>query len=351
MFRRFHEERRFYGLGDSAEKVGLAREGWPAHIMSENKWEHGTVTRPIYKYIGPDNIDKIFLGDGNLTLKYSAPKDFNDPYELFLAANFNMDPEDLAVYAEAIGELPQLPTTCSSKSPIVVPMWAHYAQNHEGFVLEFDEDVLQSAFPNSSFGDVDYSDQPKHDFSDLIQRINHIAKPRYTYLLHRGVFQAAYFTKTACWAYEEERRMIVPMDAVRQIGSMMLLDLPASSVSKIICGARATEDTKNKLRNLAETLACNLFELSIGKSSAVPFLKSENVPYVFAEDGVTEADFYCEECLEPTVKGHDRCSWCSIEDAQRDYAASRNPYRILDHHGILEQYIATMDQAGRRPRR
>ncbi|MGO7863346.1 hypothetical protein ELH26_37190 [Rhizobium leguminosarum] len=72
------------------------------------------MSKKLYKYIGPDHIDKIFSSHEEVTLKCSQPRDFNDPYELFLTTDFNIDPESLAVYAEAVGELPQLPTTCFS---------------------------------------------------------------------------------------------------------------------------------------------------------------------------------------------------------------------------------------------
>jgi hypothetical protein len=87
-------------------------------------------SKKIYKYIGPEHIDKIFHSPDVVTLKCSLPKEFNDPYELFRRIDFNERPDALAYYADAIGELPQLPTTCFSRSPAVIPMWAHYAQNH-----------------------------------------------------------------------------------------------------------------------------------------------------------------------------------------------------------------------------
>jgi hypothetical protein len=79
----------------------------------------------IYKYLGHEVIDKLFQSPDNVTFKCSLPKDFNDPYELFLTIDFKEEPELLAFYADAIGELPQYPTTCFSRSPAVIPMWAH----------------------------------------------------------------------------------------------------------------------------------------------------------------------------------------------------------------------------------
>ena len=100
------------------------------------------MSKYIYKYVGSSYLDKIFMTKEHITLKCSYPKDFNDPYELFLTIDFNERPEVLAFYADAVGELPQLHTTCFSRSPAVLPMWAHYAQNLQGLCIEFDEKLL-----------------------------------------------------------------------------------------------------------------------------------------------------------------------------------------------------------------
>jgi hypothetical protein len=87
------------------------------------------MSNKIYKYVGSSNLNNVLASAEQVTLKCSYPKDFNDPYELFLTINFNEKPDALAFYSEVIGDLPQLPTTCFSRSPSVIPMWAHYAQN------------------------------------------------------------------------------------------------------------------------------------------------------------------------------------------------------------------------------
>src|SRR5690606_19162845 len=145
--------------------------------------------KPIYKYLSPD-IAKLVLTPDGPVFKCSYPKDFNDPYELFLTINFNERPDALAFYQEVIGELPQQPTTCFANSPAITPMWAHYGRNLEGVVVQVDEQCLSSHFENSSFGDVDYRDGPADELTDLLYRALVIGKPRYTYMLRQGVFSA-----------------------------------------------------------------------------------------------------------------------------------------------------------------
>jgi hypothetical protein len=258
-------------------------------------------SKKIYKYIGPEHFEKVFHSSDVFTLKCSLPKEFNDPYELFLTIDFNERPDALAYYADAIGELPQLPTTCFSRSPVVIPMWAHYAQNHQGFAVEFSEDGLVKAFPESGFGDVSYSDAPRQDLSDILYRAYEIGKPRYTYFLQRGVFNAAYFTKASCWSYEQERRMIVPESDTRQAGPLTLLDAPNDCIASIICGPRASEQTKLALIKKAEEIDCRYFELRIGKSSATPyFVSTDGQPFSFDLAEIAQATNIARRAKSPS---------------------------------------------------
>lgn len=306
----------------------------------------------LYKYLPEDVIDKVFTKDIQVTLKFSKPKDFNDPYELFLAADFGGDPEMLACYAEAIGELPQYPTTCFSRSPTVIPMWAHYGYNHKGFVIEFSEETILEGFPEAQFDSIDYRDGPAHDFSELVARVLHIGKPRYTHILREAVLSTAYFTKSECWSYEKERRMVVSNDDVRVSGDLMLMNIPGACISSIICGARSTHETKNRLKEIAHIFSANFYEIRIGRTSSVPYMVDlEEISYSFIDDKIVRNKNYCISCSEPTKEDEEECTWCQITDETRREVAMRNPYRILDHYGALEGYIAEMSAIGRAARR
>lgn len=306
------------------------------------------MSNSLYKYVGASYLDKVFSDAGHTTIKCSYPKDFNDPYALFLNIDFKEEPDALAFYQEAIGNLPQLPTTCFSRSPAIVPMWAHYAQNSKGVVVELDEDALVVAFPESGFGDIDYQDKPHDGLTDTLHRAHQIGKPRYVFLLNRGVFSAAYFTKTTSWAYELERRMLVRDSEIRRDGNLLLADVPRNCISSLIVGPRASDDTKRIVRDRSEELGCRYFEMRIGRSSANPFfLDRSGLPHTFDGSQLIESAQYCRTCQEPLAHEGEECSWCRIEDSHRNEAASRHPYRMLHHHGMLQSYIQDMDAIGR----
>lgn len=297
----------------------------------------------LYKYIGPATLDKVFSEPDHFTMKCSRPKTFNDPYELFLTLDFHERPEALAYYADVVGDLPQIPTTCFSRSPAVVPMWAHYAQNHEGFVIELNEEKMATTFPESGFGDVDYMDAPREGLRDMLYRAFEIQKPRYVHFLRKGVFSSAYYTKTTCWSYENERRMLVGEKEVRMTGDLILMDVPNGCMTSIIAGPRASIELQERLRAKAAEIGCNFLQIKIGRSSAVPYFHGANgACYVFENGALRTAGNVCHKCKEPCAADVNECSWCQIDDSHRVDAARRNPYRMMAHYGLLESYIQSV---------
>lgn len=254
----------------------------------------------LYKYVGSSYLDRVLDSTEHVTLKCSCPEAFNDPYELFLTVDFNDDPEILAFYADVIGDLPQIPTTCFSRSPIVVPMWAHYAEEFRGFVIEFNESKMAEFFPKSDFGDVDYRDKPDGELSDLLHTAYERKKFRHSALLDRGVFSAAYYTKATCWKYEKEKRMIVRNQETRTDEDLILFDVPKECVTGLICGPRASTETVGAVREKADQLCCRYLDLKIGKTSVVPFFQdSDGQTLNFSGSTIRTSKYSCGSCGEP----------------------------------------------------
>jgi len=301
----------------------------------------------LYKYFSPDIINKVFSIDKYATFKCNYPKDFNDPYELFLTIDYYERPEMLAYYSEVIGELPQIPTTCFSISPSIIPMWSHYAQNLQGFVIEIDEEKLALHFPKSNFGNVDYQDKPTDSVKESLYRAYGTLKGRHLYFLRQEVFGTAYFTKSKCWSYELERRMVINPEETRNSNGLMLIDIPIECISALICGPRTNAETRQLLNEAAKNINCSYFEMKIGRSSSTPFfIDSTGTSYVFVEGALSEPLKYCANCKEPLYTDAKKCSWCMIGESHKVAAAERNTFRIYDQFGLLEQYIASMENIG-----
>lgn len=301
--------------------------------------------RKLYKYVGPETVSKVFAGERFCSLKCSYPKDFNDPYELFLTIDFNQEPDVLAYYAETIGSIPQYPTTCFSISPAVMPMWGHYAQNAQGLVVEIDEEELRAAFKDARVDDVRYQDHPDSGLLDLLHRAANLLKPRYLHFFQQGVLNAAYFTKSLCWSYERERRLVVANKDVIHLGEHMLLQVPVECVSALIVGPRADLEAKKGIHALADRISCEFYEMGLGRSSATPyFVSASDEPFLHADGNIRKALTFCSKCKEPTGNGVAKCSWCGITGDHREEAAAKNTYRLLESIGLLDKYIEGLDK-------
>lgn len=126
------------------------------------------------------------------------------------------------------------------------PMWAHYAANHTGFVIEFDE---SDEFFNRRRG-------PEDEFFHL-RKVNYCI-PMPVADLTEMDGQRILASKSPEWSYENEWRMLIPVKFAtrvveRQPDSVYLVTFPSSAVKSVILGAHATADLETALRELLNT--------------------------------------------------------------------------------------------------
>jgi hypothetical protein len=305
------------------------------------------MSNKLYKYIGPKILEISTAQKGIIGFKCSFPKDYNDPYELFLSIDAGLEPELLAFYKESVGEVPQLPTTCFSKSPVVVPMWAHYGHSSRGFVIEVDEDKLNKYFDDVSIENVTYTDRANEEIASQLMYAFGTCKPRHTFFFHKLVMASAYFSKQSCWNYEQERRVIVPKKYIEDVGENMIFPVPTECISSIIAGARVENEYLDKAKAISNLIGCTLYEGYIGISHPEIYLKDEDSKVcIFDGEAIVKAAKICQTCFEPLYQNDTEkkvCSWCSITEAHEKNAAGSNPYRVLQHAGILESHIKGME--------
>lgn len=302
----------------------------------------------IFKYVSESVIGHVFNRDGHVGIKCSLPQDYNDPYELFLGIDLEQGSELLATYSEVVGEVPSQLTTCFSKSPVVAPMWAHYADNHRGCVIGFDVTALQDVFPDLLVRDIAYREGPHEGLVRFTQMAAHRKKPRDAMALQHAVTYESYFSKYLEWSYEQEVRAVNFEAYVEDIGGHKVLFVPAPCVAVVIAGAKSTDTTKASLREAATELDAHFYGETIGRSFPTPYLVDEaDQARIFADGGIAVPAGTCAECGEPLRAAGKLCPWCAIDDADRLNAAGNNPFRILDGHGLLEDYFKNFP---RRPR-
>jgi hypothetical protein len=302
----------------------------------------------IFKYFSEINLDHVLARDDHVGIKCAFPQDYNDPYELFLGIDLDQGSELLATYSEVVQKVPSQLTTCFSKSPVVAPMWAHYANNHRGFVIGFDVTLFQEAFPHLLVREVSYLEQPSEDLVRFTEMAARRRKPRDAMFLREAVRYHSYFSKYQEWSYEQEVRAVNFEDYIEDVGDQKILYVPKKCIAAIVAGAKSADKTKAALSEAAAKLGADFYDEKIGRSFPTPYLvASTGTASVFTKGEIVAPKGTCKECSEPLKSNGERCAWCSIDDAERFNAAKNNPLRMLDNHGLLDGDI---DSFPRRPR-
>jgi len=132
-----------------------------------------------------------------------------------------------------------------TETPSNLLMWSHYADQHRGMVIEFDE-------AHMTFNE---RRMPGDDLRYLRKVIYSDARPIVT--LENFGFEQFVLTKSTEWAYEKEWRITKTTgDASETIPDspydICLFELPASAIKRVILGARVTGAEINTIR---ETLS------------------------------------------------------------------------------------------------
>jgi hypothetical protein len=127
-----------------------------------------------------------------------------------------------------------------TESPDNLLMWAHYADNHRGMIVEFDGN---DAFFNRKRTDGD-------EFYHLRKVVYASARPRGN-LVEMGI-QEFLLTKSSDWAYEQEWRILAPLtEATRVVPhsefDVHLFPLPPACVKSVIFGARMSDNDKSTI--------------------------------------------------------------------------------------------------------
>lgn len=133
------------------------------------------------------------------------------------------------------------------------PMWAHYADNHQGFVVAFDTDH-------------EWFTQRKDGKKNRLQKVTYfdgmVEEPL------ENVY-AAFMSKTIDWAYEREWRLyaaVNQVDATYGSGDdpVHVVNFPADAVQRVIVGSRATPET---IENIRSVLKMNYPHASLTKAT------------------------------------------------------------------------------------
>ena len=237
----------------------------------------------LYKYVSFSGGCKILNGS---TIGFRNPWDFNDPFEL--AASHALLP-DLAIAPFVLRSMFERSAVLSlTRSPLNPLMWAHYAQEHTGFVIGWDAnaagftDESKNVIP-AQHGNVIYtSTRPMHPILGTTAPMKY--GQEYAFrpeLLER--LQRFFLYKAACWSYEEEVRVVkcvfgddlrtIPSGPLEKIDDdgrpLFVTRFPAEAIKEVYIGINnqlvGHEETATVLQPWKDTV--KLFECRLSLDS------------------------------------------------------------------------------------
>lgn len=240
------------------------------------------IYRKFYKYLNVENCLKTLR---NGSLWYSKPEKFNDPfdcypyfpnqgreklfkrlkntYELELKASNKLLRKNFQLMSQTgLGGITHslvsnnLTVTCFSLDHLSAPMWAHYADEHKGCVIEFEYTAEMIAKISKSDDpiiivpfDVNYTDKRPtlYDKNGDMHGLN-IA-----------------LSKSTQWKYEKEVRALSNFEGIHQFSRLQ--------ITKIYTGVRTSKEDKVTIKGAIADMnkeiksRCKLTELSIAFDS------------------------------------------------------------------------------------
>ncbi len=225
----------------------------------------------LYKYVSCENAMRILNG----SIRMTQPSEFNDPFELAVELFVSPDTKD-AIYnfqfdilspRESLGSnmLPDdfesdfchdmgireireeldksIGILCLSKRNDSHLMWAHYANNYSGVVLEFDKE--HEFFEGQM--DMEYREKRlKINFDYFIKR-------------EKEIPLSALFVKPKIWEYENEVRITRNLKGLKKAKNpkgklpIYLDDIPIECIKSVTLGERTKSNEAlsifNKIKN------------------------------------------------------------------------------------------------------
>lgn len=182
-----------------------------------------------------DVLRKIIAGNPTLQQKFLAAM---QQHKAELLDNTRMAPiweAEWEKFRQALGQA--LGILSLSEDPANILMWSHYASQHFGVVVEFDD---KHPWFNQKT-------TPTDDLRYLVQ-VSYVEHPHpRTWKQVNGTDML--YTKTAAWAYEREWRMIRPLKDGTEVSSgIFCFDVPAEAVRSITFGYRTKPALETEIR-------------------------------------------------------------------------------------------------------
>jgi len=234
----------------------------PTHIYNKNDEKIN-----ILKYIFEDK-----------TLWFSNPLNFNDPFELkphiekivndekhILLDSFShhINQANEFHYSTVKAILNNIGILSLSENKEHLAMWAHYANNHKGIVIEFDK--KHWFFTKMKL--------PKYaTVIHNLRKVNYVLKNGRKSINSNEYFEDkdTYLTKSCDWEYEKEYRMTVYVETNDEYIDGIGIKFPTELIKSVYIGSKAEKETIKYIKNLKlcdEWKHIDIYKMEIDKKN------------------------------------------------------------------------------------
>lgn len=146
-----------------------------------------------------------------------------------------------------------------------IELWSHYAQNHEGFCVEYDlsnqmNDTHENAMVSGALLPCEYgAKQILLSKSKFYKYANEIPFTPHEKMEFDKSIILSFLKKSSSWRYENEWRLILPIDICEIYENM----IPFFPIKAIYLGCRMSEDNREYLYRVAERKKIAVYNMSM----------------------------------------------------------------------------------------
>lgn len=227
------------------------------------KYKAKFIPHMLYKYMSfPNNIDKRqerINGMRNGLIWLSKRRVLNDPLEFLRILHYSANCLETREYVTSV--INNRVVFCLAQENDNKLMWAHYADAHKGYCIEYKVINSYSIFP------IEYTDYFP-DYVELLQKVNqskdslkngNATRDERNCAIALSAAISCY--KDSCWKYENEYRIHDAHFIVSDDGAPYKATDLGIRMNKIICGAECGDSDVITLKEICEMMKIGMSKM------------------------------------------------------------------------------------------
>ena len=227
--------------------------------------------KKLYKYQGTEDF-RISTLENN-EIYFSSKDKLNDPFDL-LPIYYDKNEIDKLLDNKELNiiEIDNILENAAnnmgilslSTTPLNMPLWAHYANNHKGICIEYDIESIKDKdiYFKYRILKVHYISE-RIDVTDILKKLFEYIKNNDEYNQLR-IAQCFYMTMTLKhkdWYYEDEWRIFMPLEECCSSKEIGRYKNPLR-ISTIYVGKDCEENDIEKIKLISQKLKCKVYKMT-----------------------------------------------------------------------------------------